>query len=199
MIPREAGKYSTPTTPQLLIFSANHPESLRRMIENYEIYLTKSPQSLDDLSYTLGSRREHLLHRAFCVTSPGETLPVSPAGKMTSVPEIALIFTGQGAQWPQMGASLIEDFPVFRETIRQLDKYLSTLTNGPQWTIEGNWHPACEIFLTLGRGNCQSQRCQLYTSSRVLPTLLYSCANRSRQFIAILGNLASGRCRSFLG
>jgi acyl transferase domain-containing protein len=199
MIPREAEKSSTPATSQLLIFSANHPESLRRMVENYETYLTKSPQSLADLSYTLGSRREHLLHRAFCVTSPGETLTVSTVGKTTSVPQIALIFTGQGAQWPQMGASLMKDFPVFRETIRQLDKHLSTLTNGPQWTIEGSWHPLYETLLILGRGNCQGQRYQLYTSSRVLPTLLYRSANRSRQYIAILGHLASSRYRSFLG
>lgn len=151
MIPGEAENPSTPTTPQLLIFSANHPDSLRRMIEDYEVYLTKHPLSLADLSYTLGSRREHLLYRAFCVTSPGEILTSSPAGKMTGVPEIALIFTGQGAQWPQMGANLIEDFAVFRETINQLDKYLSVLGHQSQWTIKGNRHITCGILLTSSR------------------------------------------------
>ncbi|EOD50626.1 putative polyketide synthase protein [Neofusicoccum parvum UCRNP2] len=56
-------------------------------------------------------------------------------GKAGSVPSITYVFTGQGAQWPEMGKSLIETFPIVSETIQQLDSFLATLKCPPQWTI----------------------------------------------------------------
>lgn len=44
---------------------------------------------------------------------------------------------GQGAQWPRMGARLLETFPSFAQTIRELDRALAEVTNLISWTIEG--------------------------------------------------------------
>jgi acyl transferase domain-containing protein len=37
----------------LLLFSANHPESLKAITQNYESYLEKHADSINDLAYTL--------------------------------------------------------------------------------------------------------------------------------------------------
>lgn len=123
----------------ILAFSANQPESLDAMVRNYRGYLDSHPNSTADLAYTLARRREHLRHRAYVVVdSPNipEDVPITK-GKAGSVPSITYVFTGQGAQWPEMGKSLIETFSIVSETIQQLDSFLATLKCPPQWTIRG--------------------------------------------------------------
>jgi len=60
-----------------------------------------------------------------------------PAAAAT--PNIGFVFTGQGAQWPQMGLSLMEEYPGCLATIRRLDSYLDHLDEGfgRSWSIEG--------------------------------------------------------------
>lgn len=57
------------------------------------------------------------------------------SGSFSKLP-IAFVFTGQGAQWPQMGKELIEEFPSFRRTIQDLDSVLQAIPNGPSWTLQ---------------------------------------------------------------
>jgi hypothetical protein len=128
---------SSQGSSRLLIFSANHADSLRRLLQRYQEYLDRQPRALDDLSYTLGARREHLSHRSFCVTSGDVPLVFSPISKAAVASQIVFVFTGQGAQWAQMGVKLITAYPAFRETIRELDGYLSCLDEPSEWTIEG--------------------------------------------------------------
>lgn len=45
---------------------------------------------------------------------------------------------GQGAQWPEMGKTLMKEFPTYLKTIRALDAYLDKFKDGRTWTIEGN-------------------------------------------------------------
>ena len=48
-----------------------------------------------------------------------------------------MVFTGQGAQWPQMGRQLFRANPVFKESLQKLDENLQSLgANAPSWTIE---------------------------------------------------------------
>ncbi|KAL8737200.1 MAG: hypothetical protein Q9181_001926 [Wetmoreana brouardii] len=58
------------------------------------------------------------------------------AQKSQALLPIAMIFTGQGAQWPQMGLKLIEEHAYFRSTIQVLDTYLLSLQEAPTWNIE---------------------------------------------------------------
>ncbi|KAI0966086.1 acyl transferase domain-containing protein [Xylaria arbuscula] len=47
------------------------------------------------------------------------------------------IFTGQGAQWPTMSKSLLQQNSIYRDTIRKLDKVLQTRFKSCEWTLEG--------------------------------------------------------------
>lgn len=144
------GKASQPSTPELeldaqqqrlLVFSAKHPEALRRMAEDHESYLSSHPEALQDLSYSLGMKRELLSYRAFCVTSGEDSFEMSKTNKPgnKAAPKLVFAFTGQGAQWAQMGKQLIEREPSFRRSIRALDGYLMLLPDPPKWTLEGGF------------------------------------------------------------
>jgi acyl transferase domain-containing protein/SAM-dependent methyltransferase len=127
--------------PQLLLFSAGSAPSLKSTINSYEEWMLKNPdmaERLNDLSYTLANRREHLPHRSFKVVGINDA-PASQGRKIPGQPvSLVMVFTGQGAQWPRMGRELLlRDDLVFQKTIRAMDEYLADLSVPPQWTIEG--------------------------------------------------------------
>ncbi|KAI4284877.1 MAG: hypothetical protein L6R38_001086 [Xanthoria sp. 2 TBL-2021] len=139
-LPKQNGKGQVEDVPQLLLFSAASAPSLKKMTSGYEEWLNRRPDmadKLDDLAYTLANRREHLSHRAFKVVG-GSDIPAS-TGKMSNqnAPNLVMVFTGQGAQWPRMGRELLlrEDL-MFQKTLKTLDKYLQGITDPPAWTIE---------------------------------------------------------------
>jgi acyl transferase domain-containing protein len=138
----------------LLLFSANHPESLRAIIQNYENYLEKHADSINDLAYTLSQRREHLKYRSFCVTDGSVPFEVSPQTKSQVPSQVAFVFTGQGAQWIHMGRQLMADYPSFLVNIKSMDVVLQKLEHAPLWSIEGiiimDRHQGIE--LTMNRG-----------------------------------------------
>ncbi|KAK4215780.1 putative polyketide synthase [Rhypophila decipiens] len=126
----------------LLVFTANHPNSLKQHIEDHREYIAEHPGTLDDVAYTLGMRREHLAHRAFALASSSEAesaaITVSAPCKVTSpVPEVAFVFTGQGAQWATMAANLIRDYPSPMDDLAAMDDSLSSLGPdlSPGWTL----------------------------------------------------------------
>jgi acyl transferase domain-containing protein len=120
----------------LLIFSASHEASLRRSIENYEHYLFKNPSSLPDLAYTLWARREHLAHRAFAITNGRLPLEVSRPTKVgKDNPMLVFVFTGQGAQWARMGAELLDDFAIVRESFDKMELTLASLPEPCPWRL----------------------------------------------------------------
>jgi acyl transferase domain-containing protein len=85
----------------LLLLSANHEESLKRLSENVKSYLGLHPDRVEDAAYTLASRREHMKLRSFMVwkgASP-EGWEVAPKVKWPGPSKVAFVFTGQGAQW----------------------------------------------------------------------------------------------------
>ncbi|PWY84422.1 polyketide synthase [Aspergillus eucalypticola CBS 122712] len=124
--------------PQLLLLSASVAGSLQRMTETFENWVPQHQDQLCDLAYTLATRREHLQHRSFLIAGPDRVVTPSPGRKVpTSAPSLAMVFTGQGAQWARMGRDLLlrSDFS-FQNTIRALDKYLKAAPNGPEWRLE---------------------------------------------------------------
>ena len=121
----------------LLVLSANTQESLRRHLANYHGYINAYPGNLIDIAYTLALRREHLPYRSFLVTSDSSASSAASLVKVPSkTPDIILAFSGQGAQWPEMGRALIQRNPMFREDIKRMDRILQTLRHPPKWTIE---------------------------------------------------------------
>ncbi|KAK3296398.1 uncharacterized protein B0H64DRAFT_461504 [Chaetomium fimeti] len=51
-------------------------------------------------------------------------------------PPILGIFTGQGAQWPRMAATLLDKSRCFRQTIQSLEQALATLPDAPSWSLQ---------------------------------------------------------------
>ncbi|RAK98996.1 type I polyketide synthase [Aspergillus ibericus CBS 121593] len=129
-------------TTFLFPMSASTPAALEARYQDLASY-NLSNKSLTDLAYTLGERRSQLRTRGFLVANQ-DTLPEKlAAGGLVTLPEVAteppsqyaFVFTGQGAQWPQMGADLLFEFPVFRAALADQDAVLQSLPNPPSWTL----------------------------------------------------------------
>lgn len=127
------------TLPQLLVFSANTQESLHQHVINNTIYLEKHPDRVFDMAYTLNQRREHHMYRYFCTVGNDGTM--GKAATMTKVPsttpDLVMVFSGQGAQWPTMAKDLILTSVDFRRDFGAMDSILQSLRHPPAWKIEG--------------------------------------------------------------
>lgn len=128
--------------PFLLPFSAHDKATLKRNIDAHAAVVDR--YSLHDLSYTLANRRSNLASRAFTVASHATVGSIFGDAARTAfsfadkkkTPTVGFVFTGQGAQWPRMGAELMEQYPSFLRSIRLLDHALGDLPDGPDWSIE---------------------------------------------------------------
>ncbi|EMT72749.1 Lovastatin nonaketide synthase [Fusarium odoratissimum] len=135
-----------------LIFSASSEPSLRSLLSSYSEYLKSNPGlSLKDLAYTLQTRRSTLAYRVAITASSTEdaytqldaiengeqasTIGVRQVSKAS--PKIMGVFTGQGAQWPRMGARLVEESAFASKRLSELDEALSSLPKDdrPSWTL----------------------------------------------------------------
>ncbi|KAL8901142.1 MAG: hypothetical protein Q9207_005345 [Kuettlingeria erythrocarpa] len=115
------------TSPHLLLFSANTQESLRQNIRAHERYLERKRPTMLDMAYTLSLRREHLPFRAYTISN-GISINVSPTAKMaSSSPNIVIAFSGQGAQWAEMGKDLFLTNPQFSRDVESMDRVLQSL------------------------------------------------------------------------
>ncbi|KAF7538397.1 hypothetical protein G7054_g2978 [Neopestalotiopsis clavispora] len=122
----------------LLPFSAHNMESLNLNMTALFQVLDRFP--LGDVAYTLASKRSRFAFRSFRIGEESN-LPVSVANEqpvLTSPAEIArlaLVFTGQGAQWHAMGRQLFQ-YRVFARTIAYLEHVLASLPfSDSAWTI----------------------------------------------------------------
>ncbi|KAJ4388197.1 hypothetical protein N0V93_008804 [Gnomoniopsis smithogilvyi] len=128
---------------QLIILSANRAESLAAMIEKHSDYIKQHKSSLDDIAYTLALRREHLRYRAFAVLGDGKGVELKPEFKTKTIvladggkpPNITFVFTGQGAQWPEMGKEIIHSYPSVSSLLDRMDATLGKLCASREWTI----------------------------------------------------------------
>lgn len=127
--------------PCTILLSANDEVSLRANIKALSNHLInpRVKVGLVDIAYTLSERRTHLFHRAFLTTRNTEIDETAfSLGKNTSdAPRIGFIFTGQGAQWPQMGKDLLSFFPWTISILKELDATLHNLPDGPTWSLIG--------------------------------------------------------------
>ncbi|KAJ5997672.1 beta-ketoacyl synthase domain-containing protein [Penicillium canescens] len=125
--------------PFLIPLSANDDQSLMSYFDRLRTHLMDLNVKVEmaSLAHTLSDCRSKLYHRGYIVTQStnlDETAFVH--GKKTAEPpRIGFIFTGQGAQWPQMGKDLVETFPSARLLLRQLDLALQSLPDPPAWSL----------------------------------------------------------------
>jgi acyl transferase domain-containing protein len=127
------------TQPYTLVFSANDAKSLKNYCKAICEHLSNPSVAvkLPDLAYTLSERRSRHFHRAYVVA---DSININEGAftfgkKNTNAPRIGYVFTGQGAQWSQMGKGVIETFTVAKSLINRLDHVLQALPNPPSWSI----------------------------------------------------------------
>ena len=131
-----------------MLFSANGDASLTKQISKYEEYVQQSRARNLDIAYTRAVRREHLPHRAFAILDNGKlTESVGAARAPLEAPPITMIFSGQGAQWPQMGKELIQTDMTFRRDITKMDEVLQRLVHPPSWKLLGMYSVAASSKL----------------------------------------------------
>ncbi|TQS31982.1 hypothetical protein Golomagni_07719, partial [Golovinomyces magnicellulatus] len=135
------------------VFSAASNTSLVSTLQAYSAYLKANPVNKRDLAWTLQQRRSALSHKIAFSAPDVESL----IGKIelrlkeykdkseanigvrssSTLPKILGVFTGQGAQWPAMGAELIRCSEFVRRRMQELDDALATLPGAdrPAWKI----------------------------------------------------------------
>ncbi|KAI2712011.1 hypothetical protein CBS147332_5647 [Penicillium roqueforti] len=125
----------------LLALSASTVEALEARITDLS-YSIRNGAHYDfvDLAHTLANRRSKLSQRGYIFASQATaTTDLVVEGLVTkTLPalDIAFLFTGQGAQWAEMGRQLFEQSPIYRDTIDHLDNVLQTLPEAPAWSIK---------------------------------------------------------------
>jgi hybrid polyketide synthase/nonribosomal peptide synthetase ACE1 len=149
--PAQQGPFLSP-----FVFSALTEASLQSQLQAYSDYLKLHHQDINaaDLAWTLQSRRSQLPYKTSIAASsleqlafkidkkladvaakPGNAVGVRSNTKASS--SILGVFTGQGAQWPAMGAKLIRSSEFVRGKIEKLEQSLATLPEAhrPAWSL----------------------------------------------------------------
>jgi len=108
--------------PKLFVLSARSETSLKLMTENLQKWVSSQSENRSyfaDLAHTLLNRRTPMQFRF----STAAAAPADLLNSLSQQPRITKIitnfysvfeFTGQGAQWAQMGKELAVSHPVFR-------------------------------------------------------------------------------------
>ncbi|KAJ1326017.1 hybrid polyketide synthase [Microdochium nivale] len=148
-------------SPVPFVLSANSDKALVQVVADYaELLRSNGPGSQDllRLAWTLQRQRSVLpQYISFSGTTSKEILadmekklaqvvetPGKSFGQRASAtkfssenpPRILGVFTGQGAQWPQMGRHLILRSASFRDEIKRLEESLHLLPDAPSWSLE---------------------------------------------------------------
>ncbi len=127
---------------QLLPIAAKSEPALRAYAQRYRAWLTAHPDlPLADLCYTAAVGRNHFAHRLALVAQERADLlaklaAVAQGDEMAGIVRgtvsqptvrVAFLFTGQGAQYRQMGRELYATEPVFRTVIDRCDGVAQTV------------------------------------------------------------------------
>jgi acyl transferase domain-containing protein len=133
-----AGDVEVDPKRKLFLISANDKESLRTRIKDFGIYFEQHPEVFEkalfgNFAYTLGNKMSQLSYRVgISATSLDDLgmrlaqLKINPS-RVLGAPIISFVFTGQGAQWAQMGVPLMYQYPVYESAIKRADQTLRNL------------------------------------------------------------------------
>ncbi|KAI9808079.1 MAG: Type I Iterative PKS [Pycnora praestabilis] len=135
---------SSAARKRLYVLSASDQTSAKSQITDLASYLRKVPETdvatlMPQLAFTLSQRRSLFDWRvAVPALSIKDLLTSLEAGelkptKALAKPRIGFVFTGQGSQWHAMGRELMEDYPVFANTLKEADRCLIEM--GAGWSL----------------------------------------------------------------
>lgn len=130
--------------PYVIVFSANSTSSLESYPKALDKHLAdpRVKVKLRDLAFTLSERKSRHYHRGYLLTKNSNLRRASlVVGKtLLRPPRLGLVFTGQGAQWSEMGKGLLSNFPVARSIVQHLDNVLQHLPDAPKWSLFSKWY-----------------------------------------------------------
>ncbi|KAJ5703226.1 hypothetical protein N7488_010774 [Penicillium malachiteum] len=133
--------------PRLLTLSASTKAGLNKTIQAYKAHFegskitddtTDLEKYIDNLAYTLNTRRSRLSHKSFGIISSNGDLyqldqKMSTAHNSQQPLVLGFVFTGQGAQWAEMGRELFM-YPGFRASIARCQEALDCV--GCSWSLQ---------------------------------------------------------------
>lgn len=135
-----------PDSPALLLFSAFDEKTLEKLVSQIKRHVSSLPlsskfssrQALNDLAFTLSERRSRLPWKTFAVCNSVDEaqsklskFPLKAVKSRSSL-RLGFVFTGQGAQYAQMGQQLLV-YPVFKESLKAAETYFRSL--GSNWFL----------------------------------------------------------------
>ncbi|KAI0192144.1 polyketide synthase [Astrocystis sublimbata] len=151
-IEQEDVNITLPAVPEAvsLVLSAHSDSALRAQAEKLRLHIGSGNgknDRLSDVAYSLATARTHF-HRRLVVTEKDKERALAklesissgfsdlPNANETGKSKLAMLFTGQGSQYPGMGKDLYATYPVFKET---LDQIASTFTELESPLLDVMW------------------------------------------------------------
>ena len=128
--------------PRLFVMSARSEKSLNEILKKLRDWLItrhESERSLQDLAYTLSSRRSMMEWRYSIIAASQQGLidslnsKVLRGTKISSNLCVGFVYTGQGAQWFAMGRALIFTHSQFTNSLVRSDAILREF--GASWSL----------------------------------------------------------------
>jgi acyl transferase domain-containing protein len=135
----------------LLVLSAESPTALQALSRSYSEHLAEEPAlQWPEVCHTAATGRSALSHRlavpapdsisareALSAFARGAIAPGVVSGRSRTEVKLAFLFTGQGSQYPGMGAALYRSEPVFRDAFDQCGAILRVHLDHPLQDIVG--------------------------------------------------------------
>lgn len=129
--------------PYLFKVSAADDVSLKQTSKRFAEYIEVSKPVLRDLAHTMLGHRSTLRKSVFFTASSHQEAVAALraddhnayAKPNEANKKLIFLFTGQGAQWAQMGTALLDHCPLFRSILQECDRLLSELPDPPAWKM----------------------------------------------------------------
>lgn len=123
---------------RVLVWTAKDESALKRMTQQHAQYIETQSPDMSRFAYTLAAKRNAFIWRSFAVISTtGTRLPHKiPAIRSHRDPGLAFVFTGQGAQYADMGMELLT-YPIFKSAVDRANMAFREL--GATWSLYGRF------------------------------------------------------------